>query len=58
MANIRAAFVKATDLFKQYRTTNKALKQLLLGAVHEMFIRCLQTKYLGYTRFLDTHLAG
>jgi hypothetical protein len=31
-----------------HRTTDQALKQLLLGAVEEMFIRCLQTKYLGY----------
>jgi hypothetical protein len=59
-ANIRAAFAEATAIFKQYSTTDKALKQLLLGAVDEMFIRCLQTKYLGYlnvsTRQLLDHL--
>jgi hypothetical protein len=59
-ANIRAAFAEATDLFKRYSTTDKALKQLLVGAVDEMFIRSLQTKYLGYlnvsTRQILDHL--
>jgi hypothetical protein len=60
IANIRAEFSENTALFKQYSTTDKALKQLLLGAVDEMFIRCLQTKYLGYlnvsTRQMLDHL--
>ena len=60
IANIRATFVEDTDLFKQYSTTDKALKQLLIAAVEEMFIRCLQTKYLGYlnvsTRDILDHL--
>jgi hypothetical protein len=57
---IRARFVEDTDIFKQYSTTDKALKQLLVGAVDEMFIRSLQTKYLGYlnvsTRQILDHL--
>jgi hypothetical protein len=57
---IRARFVEETDIFKQYSTTDKALKQLLVGAVDEMFIRSLQTKYLGYlnvsTRQILDHL--
>lgn len=60
IANIRVAFVEATNLFTQYSTTDKALKQLLVGAVDDMFIRSLQTKYLGYlnvsTRQLLDHL--
>jgi hypothetical protein len=46
--NIRTEFVEATELFRHYTTTDKALKQLLVGAVDEMYIRRLQTKYLGY----------
>ncbi len=58
---IRARFIEETDVFKQYSTTDKALKQLLIvGAVDEMFIRSLQTKYLGYlnvsTREILDHL--
>jgi hypothetical protein len=57
---IRARFVENTAIFKQYSTTDKALKQLLVGAVDEMFIRSLQTKYLGYlnvsTRQILDHL--
>jgi hypothetical protein len=57
---IRARFIEETDVFKQYSTTDKALKQLLVGAVDEMFIRSLQTKYLGYlnvsTREILDHL--
>ena len=60
IANIRTEFLEATELFRHYSTTDKALKQLLVGAVDEMFIRRLQTKYLGYlnvsTRQLLDHL--
>ena len=59
-STIRARFIEETDVFKQYSTTDKALKQLLVGAVDEMFIRSLQTKYLGYlnvsTREILDHL--
>jgi hypothetical protein len=48
IANIRTKSVEATELCKQYITTDKALKQLLVGAVDEMIIRRLQTNYLGY----------
>jgi hypothetical protein len=58
--NIRAEFAQDTELFKQYSSTDKALKQLLVGAVDEMFIRSLQAKYLGYlnvsTRQILDHL--
>jgi hypothetical protein len=56
----RLAFTEATNLFKQYDLADKALKQLLLGAVDDMFVRCLQTKYIGYlnvsTRQILDHL--
>ena len=46
--NLRATFQEeATERFKQYTTTNRALKQLLVGAVDNI-IHSLQTKYLGY----------
>ena len=57
---IRAQFIENTDVFKQFSATDKVLKQLLVGAVDEMYIRCLQTKYLGYlnvtTRDILDHL--
>jgi hypothetical protein len=60
IASIRTAFIENTALFQQYDTADKALKQLLLGAVDEMFVRCLQTKYIGYlnvsTRTILDHL--
>ena len=60
IVNIRDEFRDRTELFKRYTNTDKALKQLLLGAVDEMFIKCLQTKYLGYlnvtTRQILDHL--
>jgi hypothetical protein len=47
IANIRTELVEATKLYKQYSTTDKALKQLLVGAVDKMFTRRLQTKHLA-----------
>ena len=35
-------------MFKQYDSANKALKQMLLGAVEKMFVRSLQTNNVGY----------
>jgi hypothetical protein len=58
--SIRTSFTESTTVFRQYDTADKALKQLLLGAVDEMFVRCLQTKYIGYlnvtTRAILDHL--
>jgi hypothetical protein len=60
IAEIRFAFTAATDLFKEYDLADKALKQLLLGAVDDMFVRSLATKYIGYlnvtTKEILTHL--
>lgn len=60
IANFRLTFVEETKLFKEYDLADKALKQLLLGAVDDMFVRSLQTKYIGYlnvtTRALLDHL--
>jgi hypothetical protein len=60
IADIRFTFTTATALFKDYDLADKALKQLLLGAVDDMFVRSLQTKYIGYlnvtTRQLLDHL--
>ena len=56
----RQPFNDATVLFKQYDSADKDLKQILLGAVDEMFVRSLQTKYVGYlnvsTRDILEHL--
>jgi hypothetical protein len=62
IAEHRFAYTAETDLFKQYDLADKALKQLLLGAVDDMFVRSLATKYIGYlnvtTRQILTHLYG
>jgi hypothetical protein len=39
---------KATALFRQYNAANKALKQQIAGAVEDMFLRPLCSKYVGY----------
>jgi hypothetical protein len=52
--NISFAFNAATALFRDYDLADKALKQLLLGAVDDMFVRTLQTKYIGYLN-VTTH---
>ena len=58
--DIRLQFANATKLYKQYDTTDKALKQLLLGAVDDMFVRSLRNRHIGYanvtTLELLTHL--
>ena len=60
IADLRFTFNAATALFKDYDLADKALKQLLLGAVDDMFVRSLQTKYIGYlnvtTREILDHL--
>jgi hypothetical protein len=60
ISNIRFAFNASTAIFRDYDLADKALKQLLLGAVDDMFVRSLQTKYIGYlnvtTRQLLDHL--
>jgi hypothetical protein len=60
ISNIRFAFNAATALFRDHDLADRALKQLLLGAVDDMFVRTLQTKYIGYlnvtTRQLLDHL--
>ena len=49
-----------TKLVKQYDATDKALKQLLLSAVDDMFVRTLRHRHVGYanvtTLQLLTHL--
>jgi hypothetical protein len=59
-ATIRHTFTEATALFQKYVAVDMALKQILLGAIDEMFVRALQTQYVGYlnvsTRDLLDHL--
>ena len=60
IVNERCSFTDAATLFKQYDSANKSLKQIIFGAVDEMFVRSLQTKYVGYlnvsTRDILEHL--
>ena len=39
---------REAKLFHKYNNTDKALKQLLLGAVDDMFTRGLKNRYIGY----------
>ena len=60
IANKRRSFADTTALFKQYNSADKSLKQMLPGAFEKMFVRSLQTKYVGYlhvsTRDILNHL--
>ena len=60
IANVRATFVEANELFLKYDSADKALKQLLLGAVDAMFVLIIKIKYISYlnvtTRALLDHL--
>ena len=60
IADIRLQFDNASRLHRQYDRTDKALKQLLLGAVDNMFVRSLRNRHIGYanvtTLELLTHL--
>jgi hypothetical protein len=59
-ATIRHTFAESTTLFKKYVAVDMVLKQILLGAIDEMFIRALHTQYVGYlnvtTRDILNHL--
>ena len=60
IANERQSFTDTTALFKKHNFANKSLKQILLGNIDKMFVRSLQTKYIGYlnvsTRNILEHL--
>ena len=51
---------REAKLFHEFNNTDKALKQLLLGAVEDMFTRGLKNRYIGYanvsTKDLLAHL--
>ena len=48
---INAIHVQAINDFKQYDTTDRALKQQLLGAVDDMFVNVLSDTHVGYANF-------
>ena len=60
IANIRYEYHAATTLFNEYDRTDKALRQLLLESVKEMYVRSLRHRYAGYgqtsTKQLLAHL--
>ena len=60
ITKLRYAFDSAAALFNEYDRTDKALRQILLSTVDEMFICSLQHKYVGYgltpTRTILDHL--
>ena len=51
---------RESRIFHEFNNTDKALKQLLLGAVDDMFTRALKNRFIGYanvtTKALLTHL--
>jgi len=57
---INCQFNRATELYKEYNDTNKALKSFLISAVDDLYIRALKDKYIGYanvtTLQMLTHL--
>ena len=48
IASERPSFTDTTALFIQYDSTDKSLKQIIIGAIEKRFVRSLQTKYVGY----------
>ena len=48
ITELHYAFDTAAALFNEYDRTDNALRQILLSAVNEMFIRFLQHEYVGY----------
>ena len=46
--DIRHAYHTATALFNEYNRRDKALRQLLLASVEEMYVHSLHHRYAGY----------
>ena len=60
IAAITNTHKRESRIFHEFNNTDKALKQLLLGAVDDMFTRALKNRFIGYanitTKALLTHL--
>ena len=57
IADTRLQFVNSTKLYKQYDTTENALKQLLLSAVDDMmFVRSLRNRHIGYANVAKSQI--
>ena len=58
--SIRRAHNESQEIFKEYDSTDKALKKLLINAVDDIFLRAIRARYVGYanitTRQMITHL--
>ena len=48
IADISYAYHAATTFFNEYYRTGKALRQLMLASVEEMYVRSLRHRYAGY----------
>ena len=59
-SSIRVQHDMDTKLYREYNSTEKALKSLLIAAAEETYIRSLCDKYIGYTNIITlqmlTHL--
>ena len=60
IADLRYRHTESTKIFTEYENTDKALRQLLLASIDELYVRSLRHKYIGYgkttTRALLDHL--
>ena len=60
ISSIRRAYDEAQEIFKYYNNTDKALKNLLIGAVNDILLRAIRSRYVGYatitTRQMLIHL--
>ena len=60
ITNLRYVHDVATSVFNEYNLTDKALCQMLIATVYEMFIWSLRQCYVGYgtnvTRYILDHL--
>jgi hypothetical protein len=56
ITDFRFTYKTNAALFSEYNLADKALKQLLLGAVESMFVRSLTTRHVGYLNVTTNQL--
>ena len=56
ISSIRRAHDEAQETFKEYVNTDKALKNLPIGAVDDIFLRAIRARYIGYAKTTTLHM--
>ena len=58
ISNLRYHHTEATNIFTEYKNTDKALRRLLLESTDELYVRYLRHKYIGYRKTTNQALLG